>query len=461
MNILAISIAPIFEEHVQGGSQRVFMDVMNYLSKSNHIRTFCARREDNNNPFDINSNFKVFPVLPFKQFPFPYMTNPKNLVDIIKILTKESEWADVIYIHADGFLFKKFLKVNKPIIVSLHDFVYPISITSAFLENFDKIIFPSKYLKKCFEHTVGTIYSGIESKLKIIKNGINDNIFFRDDSRRRELKEKLNIQNDEKIILFPHRPESSKGIDEVLNLLEYLIKNDFNIRLLLSKHIDALIDDSIKEEYENLKIKLSRKGIMSNVSFFDWVSPSKMRHIYSLADITLNLGNFVEAFGLVPLESLLCETPIISTKAGCLRYNLPAMEGVETIDYNDSKNLRRKAVMLLKNKPENFGDIHEYIHENFNYNSMLREYEKLFNNIKLSDTSQISINKSESKEVYELSPWCYVSDRGVYSDYLGKFIPLNKKLLNFLKSKKKYNKKDLGKSFSSLVKFNIVIPKNE
>jgi len=67
MNILAISIASIFKEHIQGGSQRIFKNVMEYLSKDNTINVLCTRRDDNFLPFEVNQNFKVNPSLRFRQ----------------------------------------------------------------------------------------------------------------------------------------------------------------------------------------------------------------------------------------------------------------------------------------------------------------------------------------------------------------------------------------------------------
>jgi glycosyltransferase involved in cell wall biosynthesis len=459
MKILAISIAPIFKGYIHGGSQRIFLNVMESLSKNNQIKTYCTKRGDNCETFKFNKNFEVYPILPFRQFfPFPYMTNPKNIVDIIKIIKKGSEWADCIYIHADGYLLKNFLDVKIPIVTSYHDFIYPITISSAFSGYSDKIIIPSKYLFECFKNSIGNVFENIMQRTELINNGIDEKIFFKDNSKTNELKLKLKIKDNEKIILFPHRPEVSKGIVETINLLENLLKSGLKIRLLFPEYIDCKYDESIKKDYSNLKKDLMNRGLLENVSFFDWIPYNEMRHIYSLANLTLNLGNFVEAFGLVPLESLLCETPVICTKAGSLRYNLPNLDGVTLINYNDNNQLLEEAKNILKVSSFDFSKIHLYIKTNFNYEEMLMGYTKLFNGIKKAPPIKVKMNPNKI-ESYILSPWCYLLEDSVYDDYLGDYIKLDENTINTLKSKKIFFLNDF--KTESLIKQNILVPNHD
>lgn len=460
MKILAISIAPIFKDYVHGGSQRIFLDIMQYISKTHQIKTLCTKRIDNNKSFEFNENFEVHPILPFRQFfPFPYMTNPLNLVKIIRIIEKESKWADCIYIHADGYLLKNFLSRDLPIITSYHDLVYPITLSSVFLGFFDKVIIPSKYLYECFKYSVGYIYEDVMQRVELINNGIDENIFFRDESRINEFKAKLGIKVDEKIILFPHRPEISKGIKEAIELLERLLKTKIKVRLLFPEYIDCKCNEEIKKDYHFLKQELLNKGILDNVSFFDWISYNEMRHIYSLADITLNLGNFVEAFGLVPLESLLCQTPVICTKAGSLRYNLPKnLNGIEIFDYGDKEGIFQGVLKLLNFSNMSFIGTISYIKKNFNYNLMLNKYKKMFESIFKS--SELKKKKYIESKEYILAPWCYLNEKGVYDDYLGDYVNASPLVLSILKKKESINKNEIPEEDEKLIEKNILIPKN-
>ncbi|HIH31153.1 TPA: glycosyltransferase family 4 protein [Candidatus Woesearchaeota archaeon] len=461
MNILAISIASIFKEHIQGGSQRIFKNVMEYLSKDNTINVLCTRRDDNFLPFEVNQNFKVNPSLRFRQsFPFPYMTNPNNLANIIKKVICEAENADVIYVHADGFYFKKFLKVhhpNIPIITSLHDFVYPISISSAFIGDNDIVIVPSKYVFECMKHSVGQIYENLMNRAVNIENGVDTSIFYKDKSLTKQLKLRYNISDSEKVLLFPHRPEQSKGIDHSLNLTKKLVDNGEQIKLLFPKHIDILCSEDLQREYGILYDKISKLNLENHVSFFEWTLPNFMRHIYALGDITLNLGNFVESFGLVPLESLLCETPVIATKAGCLRYNLKNFEESIQIDYDDSDALMNAYHKIVNNKFE-FKKTVELIKKNFSYENMLKQYKEVFLNAKVNSTLKLQKN-GLSKDIFELAPWCYISEKGIYDDYIGTYSIRDKKIIKLLSEKTEYTREYLGSEFNDLQNKNILVEK--
>ena len=114
MNITAVSVAPIFKDHIHGGSQRVFMDVTKHMADKGHkIRVFCTRRRDNHEPFTLGDNMEVFPVMRYREtFPMPYMTAPYNLAEIIETIDRETRQSDLLYVHADGFLFKNFFHGN-------------------------------------------------------------------------------------------------------------------------------------------------------------------------------------------------------------------------------------------------------------------------------------------------------------------------------------------------------------
>lgn len=462
MNLLAISIAPIFKDYIHGGSQRIFMDIMNHFCINHHVKIFCTARTDNNTPFKINSNFEVYPILPFKEFfPFPYMTNPLNLVKIIELIKEQSKWADCIYIHADGFLLKKFLRGLKiPIITSLHDFVYPITISSAFLGEFDKLIVPSKYIYDCVAQSVGKVYSNVMNRIILINNGIDITKFFKDNSKSVQLRKRLGIKKSEKVLLFPHRPDIPKGIKEVILLLENILKIRKDIRLLFPIYIDCRCDGELQKEYILLKRELAEKGLLKKVSFFKWTLPSEMRHIYSISDLTLNVGNFVEAFGLVPLESLLCMTPVIVTNVGCLRYNLPEFGGVKKLDFGNSAELTRTCLELLDSKNIDFTKIHQYIKNNFDYGRMIEKYEKEFVTAKVKRPLEISSNSVKGGRYYTLAPWCYVSPKGIYNDYMGNLVKMPNHILHSLLFKKVYSKQEISPYLQELIQKNILVPKN-
>ena len=227
MNIITISIAPIFKDYVHGGSQMVLCNVLRYLGLNGHkIRVFCTSRPDNEEPFELYPNVEVFPILKFrKTFPMPYETPPYHLVNIIRKIYEETQWGDLLYVHADGFYFKNFFHGKIPIVTSLHDFVYPISMVSTFNLWSDNIIVPSYYLKQCILECVGPFYTSFEDRVVTIPNGV-DLSFFKPVSPTR-IYDWLSVNEKDQIVLFPHRPEEKKGISYALRLL-HMLKKKYN-----------------------------------------------------------------------------------------------------------------------------------------------------------------------------------------------------------------------------------------
>ena len=97
-----------------------------------------------------------------------------------------------------------------------------------------------------------------------------------------------------------------------------------------------------------------------------------MAEYYSSGDITLCPGNFIESFGLVPLESVANLTPVLCSSVGSLR-NYKNISGIEIIPYADVKEFVRKGELLLKNKNKVI-EGKEQILKKFSLDKMIEKY---------------------------------------------------------------------------------------
>ena len=115
MNIVILSVGPIFREHVHGGSQKILREVSTYLGQAGHrVTILCTARQDNFEQFDLSPNVIVSPTLKFKEtYPEPYYTAPYNLTNIILDIRRATNDADVLYLH-DGELLYHFLYKDVP-----------------------------------------------------------------------------------------------------------------------------------------------------------------------------------------------------------------------------------------------------------------------------------------------------------------------------------------------------------
>ena len=461
MKLLVVSIAPIYKDHVQGGSQKILVDVLRHVSRSHEVRLFCTSREDNCRKFTLAKNLTVHPFLRFRpHFPFPYMTNPRHLKEIISLLCREALWADCVYIHADGFFFKHFLRLlGKPLITSLHDYVYPISITSSFLAEMDKVIVPSQYVKDCIAHSVGGLFHGYMDRVVVVENGVDSGLMSRDSGNRDVIRKKLGLKKTDFAMLFPHRPEDVKGVFEAIELLASLRRSALPAKLLFLKHFDVKTNSDLRGIYAGIEAAVAKKGLKDSVIFHDWILSGNMRGIYSASDVTLNLGQFIESFGLVPIESALCETPVIAASVGCLRDNLAGLPGIFLTDYGDIRAAHGACENIYSSPPE-MRATREHMRKQFSFKDMLAGYCDEFEKTRVEKPLSIDMESVvaclKDEKFYRLAPWCCVSKAGIYDDYAGQVRPVPGRRLSLF-SKAVFPKSG-EKWFRNLIDMQCVVP---
>ncbi len=425
MKLLAVSIVPIYKDHVEGGAQKILMEVLRDFAGQHEVRLLCTQRSDNRKPFNLCKDLKVLPVLKFRpHWPFPYMINPRDLLDIISKIRREAEWADAIFFNSDGIYFKHLLRgLKKPLITSLHDFLYPMSITSAILPEADKVIVPSGYVKECIRHSIGGLYRGYMDRIVVINCGVDHKVFSRDEAGRTALRAEMGLKSGEFCMLFPHRPDHSKGIPESIKLLVRLRAKGVPAKLLFLKHVDIKTRPELLEDYQQIESELKACGMLEHALFRDWLPYGRMRSVYSAADVTLNLGNFVESFGLAPVESALCGTPVIASRVGCLRHNLKDLPGVFLHEYGDIRTAVRAGEHIYSRRPD-MRAAREKLRKEFPFKGMLDRYSSEFINAVVRPVP-VAVCQQPTAMRYRLAPWCDLSKTGIYDDYAGKHMRLS------------------------------------
>jgi hypothetical protein len=124
MRMLVYSMAPIFKDHVHGGSQKILRELLRHLGKDHTVKVLCTKREDNGQDFELFNNVLVSPSLPFKEtYPEPYYTAPYNLATAVERIQRNIAQNDVTYVHDSEMNFFLLFDQNKPFVTSLRDFV--------------------------------------------------------------------------------------------------------------------------------------------------------------------------------------------------------------------------------------------------------------------------------------------------------------------------------------------------
>ncbi|HEV2863947.1 MAG TPA: glycosyltransferase family 4 protein [Pyrinomonadaceae bacterium] len=124
-------------------------------------------------------------------------------------------------------------------------------------------------------------------------------------------------------LLFPHRADRGKGIDESVRLLSHLCR-------YRDTTLTMVVDPSPTAEvglYASVIESAAALGLDGRIEFIPWRPLGEMGELYASADLTLCVGPVPEGFGLVCLESILCGTPVVARNSGAQTRLLPPGHG--------------------------------------------------------------------------------------------------------------------------------------
>jgi len=145
-------------------------------------------------------------------------------------------------------------------------------------------------------HNISIVPCGVDLKLfRPIKKA---------DARRR-----LNLDENNSIILFVGRFVPIKGLDRLITALGYLPEKS-PWRLLLVGG-----DDVITPAYQSCLKKIEELNLKDRINLTGRITQEELLFFYNAADV-LALPSHHESFGLVPLEALACGIPVVSTRVG-------------------------------------------------------------------------------------------------------------------------------------------------
>ncbi|NLI44226.1 MAG: glycosyltransferase family 4 protein [Chloroflexi bacterium] len=433
MKIVCFSINPVFPDRITGGASKHLMRLVQYLAGQGHqVVLLAAEAVGGQEVFALGERILVKPVLPFHlPFPQPYLIAPGDLARLCELIAEELRSADRFYIH-DGELLLPFLYSDVPTVISFRDNFYPESILGSFINQADEIIAVSNFSAAALRASAGRVLPEIANRIHTVLNGIDPEIFFPTDPS--PIFHRFGLDPEKhRIILHPHRPEPGKGLLETIQVVEILVR-DFGIegiRVLVPQWLELMNGEAESEFHRLITAELSRRGLTENFIFHDWLSQSDMAAYYSAGEVTLCLGNMVEAFGNVAYESLVCGTPSIAARVGVHRSQLPD-ELIDKVDYGDARAAAAAAAQILMKRSRVEGERLERIREAFSLSRQLQSYARIISEAKKRKppiSEPLSIDENTR---FALAPWCYLSEKGFFQDYHARYydIPSLKELLS-------------------------------
>lgn len=249
---------------------------------------------------------------------------------------------DIIHVH-HGFMpswvsEKIKEKYQIPYVVTIHGSELPTieknklfyKKTKSSLEMSERIFPNSSFTKKWTEEVFGEV---LDKKMTVIPGGVDMDKFHKVDTKK--IDQELGTEN-KKVALFSGKLTRYKGV-------EYLVEAAKKIK----GEVFILGDGPERKSLE----KIAKTKDIKNIKFLGHIKDDlqKLIEIYSRADALVVPSIWEEPLGLVILEAMACETPVVATKKG----GIPSAvkDGVNGlfIKSKDSENIAEKVNHLFEN----------------------------------------------------------------------------------------------------------------
>ena len=240
----------------------------------------------------------------------------------------------------------------------------------------DRIIATSPVEKEIIKNLFGIR----EEKIKVITIGVDTKIFRPIKTER--ARKMARIENNGKIILYVGRIEWRKGIGTLLYAFREVIKNHPNTKLYIIGGGKSKSARKLEEaEYERLKKISQELGIEKKVKFLGPKKQKELYKYYSAADICV-VPSYYEPFGIVPLESMACGTPVVASRTGGLQYTVKDKIAGHLFKPKNYIDLAEKINIVLKNGKDFYaGSCLKRISDEFQWEEIADQYDNFFNQL--------------------------------------------------------------------------------
>lgn len=360
-----------YPPRVVGGISRVVYDLSHRLIKDGHEVTVITYRDGEVPYFEDDKGVKVHRIDNF-------MINPNNFTDWIMqmnfaMISKASqiigEEGKFDIIHAHDWLVAYAAKTLKesfgmPIVSTIHateagrnsgihDEVQRYINDTEWMLTYEstEVIVNSNYMKSELQRLFGLPFE----KINVVPNGVNTGAFTGIE-RDYEFRRKYAMDN-EKIILFMGRLVYEKGIQYLISAMPKILSRYHDVKLVIAGK-GGMLDE--------LRRQVRALGIDNKVYFAGYLNGKDVQKMYKAADISVFPSTY-EPFGIVALEAMLAENPVVVSDIGGLNEIVQHREnGMKSyagnpnsiadsilellFDYQLSANIVKKAKQKVKNE---------------------------------------------------------------------------------------------------------------
>lgn len=371
-NFNLLQIVPSLES---GGVERGTVDLANFLGKNN-VGSYVASNGGKMLTLlnSQNTNHIKLPVNSKNIFIMPFIAKELNKI----ILNKD---IDAVHIRsrAPAWILK-FIKIKKFKSISTFHNVYGSQnllkkIYNKALSNVDYIVAISDYVKS----TIVSKYKIDEKKITVINRGVDINLFNPEINNQNEFHEfliKYDIDNENKIILYPGRLTHWKGQAQFLEIIQSY-KN--------SKIICYFVgDDKNKSFLKKFLNEIKNRGLENNCKILGHLPNNDLKMMYKCADVIISAPIKPEGFGRVVSESLAMEKIILCYNYGGVKNQLNFLDKIYKVNPYDQKEMKNRIDEVFKLSSQKkiiLGKLsRKHVIENFSNDQMLNSYLNFYRN---------------------------------------------------------------------------------
>lgn len=395
MNILLTSLR-FYPATELGGSAKVIYSVALELVKRGHkVSVYCSNFVGNREKISQRTSVKEIKGITtvyassFMLGPIGISTSPA----LVPILKREIKDFDIVHING----YRNFIALvagyiarlnGKPYIVQAHGTLPPMLKKIKFKQLFDifggtKMLRNASALIATSEREANQYKRfGVDpNKIFVIYNGLDIKEFVHLPARG-HLRDMLGIK-DEQLVLFLGRINKKKG-------LEYLLPAFAKLR----RKIDAWLwivgpDDGYRDATERL---IAQYRVGDRVRFLGLMRGEQKLSAFVDADV-LVCPSYDENFGLVPMEALLCGTPVIvSEEVGCKEL-IKRYDVGEIVPYGDVEAILNKLEHIFANPDAARAKVlrgKEYILQNLGWSKVVDQIESVYDQVDNEQTTHIN-----------------------------------------------------------------------
>ena len=247
-------------------------------------------------------------------YAIPQITSLKTFLESVKS-------SDLIHVHGHPYLSsllaaKIAKRYSKPLVLTQHntfiaykgifwdhvEWINDYAIGRQVLKEADKIVVVSNATKN-YVLSLGAA----PEKVEVVHNGVDLNRFRPLTGIKDEMRKKLGISKDSRVVLTVRRLVYKNGIDTLIESAKTAIKkNPRLVFIVVGKGPD----------FAKVKGKIEQLGIQENFKLTGFISDEDLPVYYNTADFFVLPSKSGEGLPLVALEAMSCGVPVIATDVG-------------------------------------------------------------------------------------------------------------------------------------------------